>query len=73
MNPYLIDEIVDANVLKQSLSGKYYISKPVQYLGFSGFLQRIHHAFLVFSGRATAVQFKEDFDDVYEKSIKIRR
>ncbi len=62
MKPYLIDSIAHSNVAQQAKDGKYYIAKPLPYQGCLGIIQRMKHAWLVFRGKATAVQFKSDIE-----------
>jgi hypothetical protein len=60
--PILIDKLIYGGVdsTKTEYKGRWYIAKPIHFYGIEEFFNRCYHAWLVFIGKAEAVQYIED-------------
>jgi hypothetical protein len=57
--PILLDELLTiSRETMREIDGRWFIAKPVNI--YTGFLERLHHAWLILCGRAVAVQYGED-------------
>jgi hypothetical protein len=64
MRPQLLDSFFNkADETKQEINGKWFFAKPLSFYGFYEIKKRFYHAYLILKGKATAVQYAQDYFD----------